>query len=412
MSFQTGLSGLNTSSKDLDIIGNNVANASVTGFKNSRGEFSDLFAASLSGASAQQVGIGSQVAAVAQLFTQGDISVTNNPLDVAINGNGFFRLDRNGAITYTRDGQFNLDSQGFIVNSHGLDVTGYGVDANGNILTATPGPIQISAANIAPRMTAAFAVGLNLDSRSTPPATAIFNALDPTSFNFSTSGNVFDSLGNPHTLTTYYVNTGPGVWSVHGAIDGSVPNTNLGAGAGLPVALNFNTAGTLTGVPAMPLNASVVVGGAATTPLLFKLDFTGTTQYGAAFGVNNLTQDGYTSGHLTGFNISDTGVVLGSYSNGLNRNLGQLVLASFRDTQGLNPIGNNQWAETSASGLPIVGVAGTGSLGVMQSAAIEQSNVDLTTELVKMITAQRVYQANAQTIKTQDTILQSLINLP
>lgn len=411
MSFQTGLSGLNTSSRDLDIIGNNVANASVTGFKNSRGEFADVFAASLSGASAQQIGIGSQVAGVAQQFTQGDIQVTNNPLNVAINGNGFFRLDNSGSITYTRDGQFHLDNQGFIVNPQGIKVTGYGVDANGNIVTATPGPVQISAANIAPQVTSTFDIGLNLDSRSTPPATAVFNPLDPTSFNFSTSGTVFDSLGNSHALTTYYKNTGPGTWSVYGAIDGSVANANIGGGAGLPITLNFSTAGVLTGVPAMPLNASVVVGGGATTPLAFTLDYTGTTQYGAAFGVNNLAQDGFTSGHLTGFNISDTGIVLGTYSNGLNRNLGQLVLASFRNAQGLNPLGNNQWAETAQSGLPIVGVAGTGSLGVMQSSSVEQSNVDLTNELVNMITAQRDYQANAQTIKTQDTILQTLVNL-
>jgi flagellar hook protein FlgE len=162
----------------------------------------------------------------------------------------------------------------------------------------------------------------------------------------------------------------------------------------------------------MPLNASLVVGGGATTPLAFALDYTGTTQYGAAFGVNNLAQNGFTSGHLPGFNISDTGIVLGTYSNGLNRNLGQLVLASFRNPQGLNPIGNNQWAETAQSGLPIVGVAGSGSLGVLQSSALEQSNVDLTNELVDMITAQRNYQANAQTIKTQDTIFQTLVNLP
>jgi flagellar hook protein FlgE len=410
MSFQSGLSGLNSASKDLDVIGNNVANSSVVGFKNSIAQFADVFANSLTGASSVQVGIGSKVSAVAQQFAQGNITSTANPLDIAINGKGFFRLDDNGAINYSRNGQFHFDAQGFIVNDNGLKLTGYGVDTSGNIVPTSPAPIRISFADVNPNATTQFAVGLNLDSRETPPVTALFNAADPTSYNQSTSGTVFDTLGNPHVLSTYYVKTATAnQWQVHATIDGSLANANIGAGAGLPVTLNFNSSGALT--TAMPLNASVVVATGAVTPLAFTLDLTGSTQYGSPFGVNSLAQDGFTSGRLAGFSVSNDGRIVGSYTNGQTRDLGQIVTADFRNPQGLAPLGNNLWVDTAQSGLPVVGVPSTGSLGTLQSSAVEDSNVDLTAELVNMITAQRDYQANAQTIKTQDQVLQTLVNL-
>jgi len=411
MAFQSGLSGLNSASKDLDVIGNNVANTSVVGFKASNAQFADVFANSLSGgASSIQVGIGSKIAAVAQQFNQGNITSTSNPLDTAINGKGFFRLDDNGTINYSRNGQFHFDAQGFIVNDNALKLTGYGVDANGNIVATAPAPIQISFSDVAPQSTTQFAVGLNLDSRETPPATALFNPIDPTSFNQSTSGTVYDSLGNPHVLTTYYVKTATAnQWQIFGTIDGSQPNANIGAGAGLPVTVNFNTSGALT--TAMPLNASMVVATGAVTPVAFTLDYTGSTQFGSPFGVNNLTQDGFTSGRLSGLSVANDGTIVGSYTNGQTRNLAQVVTADFRNPQGLAPLGNNVWIDTAASGLPIVGVPSTGSLGTLQSSAVEDSNVDLTAELVRMITAQRNYQANAQTIKTQDQVMQTLVNL-
>ena len=411
MSFQSGLSGLNSASKDLDVIGNNVANSSVVGFKSSDAHFADVFANSLTGgASSIQVGIGSKVAAVAQQFNQGNITSTSNPLDIAINGKGFFRLDNNGAINYSRNGQFHFDAQGFIVNDNDLKLTGYGVDANGNIVPTAPAPIQISFADVAPNSTTQFAVGINLDSRETPPATALFNPVDPTSYNQSTSGTVFDSLGNPHVLSTYYVKTAvANQWQVFGTVDGSLANANIGGGAGLPVTMNFNSSGALT--TAMPLAASVVVATVAVTPVAFTLDYTGSTQYGSPFGVNNLAQDGFTSGRLSGLSVSNDGTIVGNYTNGQTRALGQVVTADFRNTQGLAPLGNNLWVDTAQSGLPIVGVPSTGSLGTLQSSAVEDSNVDLTAELVNMITAQRDYQANAQTIKTQDAVLQTLVNL-
>ncbi len=411
MGFQQGLSGLNSATKNLDVIGNNVANASTVGFKGSEAQFADVYANSLSGAGAGQIGIGSQLAAVAQQFNQGTITATNNPLDIAINGKGFFRMDDNGAITYSRNGQFQFDKDGFIVNSARMQLTGYGVDAFGNILSAPPSPIQISFADIAPNATTAFTLGANLDSREVPPAVAIFDPTDPTSYTASTSGTVYDTLGNSHVFTTYFVKTATaGQWDLYATVDGTAAtNVDLGGGAGVASTINFDTVGALTS--AMPLAASLTISTGAVTPLAFSFDLAGTTQYGANFGVNNLVQDGFSSGRLAGFNVSDEGIILGRYTNGVSRNLGQVVLAEFRNAQGLKPLGGNQWQESSESGLPIVGAPNTGSLGVLQSAAVEDSNVDLTEELVNMITAQRVYQANAQTIKTQDAVLQTLVNL-
>lgn len=411
MGFQSGLSGLNTASKNLDVIGNNVANASVVGFKGSQAQFADVFANSLTGGGAGQIGIGTKLATVAQLFTQGNVSVTSNPLDVAINGKGFFRLDDNGAVSYSRNGQFRFDAQGYLVNSQGLNLTGYGADANGNIVPSAPGPIQISFADIAPQTTSEFRLGLNMDSRESQPTVTTFDPNNPQSYNFSTSGSVYDSLGNPHVFSMYLVKTATAnQWQMYGSVDGTaLANADIGAGAGNPVTLTFDSTGALT--TTMPLDVSLTVSTGAATPLDFQFDLTGTTQYGSQFGVNDLSQDGFSSGRLAGFNIGPDGVLVGRYTNGQSRDLAQIVLADFRNPQGLNPIGDNQWEETSASGLPIVGMPGTGSVGVLQSSAVEDANIDLTAELVNMITAQRVYQANAQTIKTQDAILQTLVNL-
>jgi len=411
MGFQSGLSGLNSASKNLDVIGNNVANASVVGFKGSVAQFADVFASSLGGGGASQIGIGTKVQNVAQTFNQGSVTPTNNPLDVAITGRGFFRLEDNGSIVFSRNGQFQLDSKGFVVNSDGLNVTGYGVDINGNIVNAQPTPLQFNTSDIAPRSTSAFNAGLNLDARMTAPTVSPFDPNNTNTFNFTTSGSTYDSLGNSHILTMYFVRTAvAGQWNAHATVDGTAAaNVNLGFGLGAPAPLAFNNTGALT--TPMPLNALLTLTSGAVTPLAFNLDFTGATQFGSLPSVNALNQDGYTSGRLSGFNIAQDGVIVGRYSNGQSRNLGQVVLADFVNPQGLGPLGNNLWQETGKSGLPLVGAPGSGTLGDLQSAAVEDSNVDLTSELVNMITAQRNYQANAQTIKTVDAVLQTLINL-
>lgn len=412
MAFDTGLSGLNAASQSLDVIGNNVANAATVGFKQSRTLFSDVFANSLSGSGANAIGIGTKVAAIEQEFTQGSITVTNNPLDIAVNGKGFFRLSDSGAISYTRNGQFHLDNNGFITNTQGLQVTGYGVDASGTIVPTAPVPLQISSSQLAPTPTANFNSSLNLNSSEAVPTIAVFSANVPTSYNDSTSGTVFDSLGNSHVFTMYFVKTATaGQWDLHATVDGTaVANVNLGAGAGLPVPLNFNSTGALTtAMPVTPVN--LTIGGGAASPLAINLNFTGSTQFGANFAVNSLSQDGFASGRLAGFNIGGDGVIVGQYTNGQSKNLGQLVLANFSDPRGLSPSGSTDWNETSTSGLPVVGAPSSGDFGALQSAAVESSNVDLTAELVNMITAQRIYQANAQSIKTQDAVLQTLVNL-
>lgn len=414
MGFQQGLSGLNAAARNLDVIGNNVANSGTVGFKQSQAQFADVYASSLTGAGGSNIGIGTKLAVVAQQFTQGNITSTNNPLDVAINGGGFFRMDNNGEITYQRNGQFQLDRLGFVVNASGANLTGYTADASGALMTGSPGPLSINTADLSPQITTGINAILNLDSGSTPPAITPFNMNDPASFNNSTAISVFDSLGNAQTLQTYYVKTATaGEWDVYAVSDGVQVAPPAPAAATDPITtLQFNTSGLLTTV--MPLTSALVVPAtspSATPTFPVTLDFSGTTQFGAAFSVNTLNQDGYTSGRLAGFNIGADGMILGRYTNGQSAVLGQVVLANFANPNGLQPLGNNMWAETSTSGTPLVGVPDSGSLGVLQSSAVEDSNVDLTAELVNLITAQRVYQANAQTIKAQDAVLQTAVNL-
>lgn len=423
MGFQQGLSGINAAATNLDVIANNIANASVVGFKASQAQFADVFASALDQSGAGEIGIGVQVKAVAQHFFQGSITVTNNPLDVAINGTGFFRMSDNGVISYTRNGQFHLDSSGYIVDSDNRRLTGYAVDSSGKVLATSPVELQVPMGDIAPSPTANFTVGLNLDARAEVLPPAGFDMNNPDTYTASTSGTIYDSLGNSHVLTLYFVKSAPNRWEIFAAVDGAA------TGAGLPIGvtiggsasqtLDFNSDGSLVS-GAFPVTISVDLNAiatalgkvnGATSPLDFSLNLAGATQFGTGFSVNTLSQDGYTSGRLSGFRISSDGVILGHYSNGQNKALGQVVLASFNNQQGLKPLGRNQWEETSESGLPILGVPLSGTMGTLQSGAVEESNVDLTAELVNMITAQRVYQANAQSIKTQDAVLQTLLNL-
>lgn len=411
MGFQAGLSGLNAAAKNIDVIGNNVANANTVGFKSSRAIFADVFATSLAGTGTGDIGIGTKVASVQQQFTQGNITVTNNSLDIAINGPGFLRMDDNGTAAYSRNGQLHLDAFGYIVNADNLKLTGYPVDINGKIVASAPNPLRISTSDITPRATAAVDATLNLDSRS--PAIAVaFDPTDATTYTSSTSTAIYDSLGNPHALTFYFVKAAAaGAWNVQATVDsGPVADVDLGGGAGVAAVINFNSSGVLT--TAMPIaGIELTLANGAVTPLIADLDFSGTTQFGSEFSVSSLAQDGYTSGRLTGIGISDNGTILGRYSNGQADTLGQIVLANFANPEGLRPMGNNLWQESSESGVAVIGSPQTGSLGSIQSGAVEDSNVDLTQELVNMITAQRIYQANAQTIKTQDQTLQTIVNL-
>jgi flagellar hook protein FlgE len=405
MSFQQGLSGLNASAKNLSAIGNNVANASTVGFKAARAEFADVFANSLAGGSSTQIGIGVSLAAVRQQFTQGNIVTTSNPLDLAINGAGFFRLSTNGVPSYTRNGQFSLDDEGFIVNSSGARLTGYQADPAGVVSASTPADLRISLANIPPQATSRATLGLNLDSRE-DIKTLAFDINDAATYNSSTAMTVYDSQGNANTLTVYFRKTAANTWDVYGAANGAALNGNAPLGT-----LNFGANGLLAANASM--NVSIPLTNGAVSPLAFPISFPASdmTQFGVNFAASQLTQDGFTTGRIAGFSIGEDGTILGRYTNGQTRAQGQVVLANFTNAQGLASLGNNQWAETADSGQPLVSSPGSGSLGVLQAGALEEANVDLTQELVNMITAQRNYQANAQTIRTQDQIMQTIVNL-
>jgi flagellar hook protein FlgE len=422
MSFQQGLSGLNAASKSLEVIGNNVANASTVGFKGSQAQFADVYATSLSGGGSSQVGIGTKVSKVSQQFSQGNITASNNPLDIAINGAGFFRMDSNGSVTYARNGQFELDKSGYIVNGTGAALTGYSANAAGVLSTGAPSRLQINTADLPPAITAKVKEVVNLDSTQKAPVTKPFNPEDPTSYNNATSISVFDSLGNAHVMQSFFVKVTPvandatTTWDVYGVADDKVLNKDATSGNPMPIgSLVFNQDGALatSGTPGTPLPPFSVTLPAAdgAAGLTLGMDYSGSTQYGSPFIVNALSQDGYTSGRLTGFNTGADGIITGRYSNGKSATLGQVVLANFTNVNGLQPLGNNVWAESTTSGVPLVGAPSSGTFGALQSSAVEDSNVDLTAELVNMITAQRVYQANAQTVKTQDQVLQTLVNL-
>jgi flagellar hook protein FlgE len=407
MSFQQGLSGLNTASKNLSVIGNNVANSSTVGFKQSRAQFADVYANSLTGAGTSQIGIGTKLATVAQQFTQGNIASTSNALDIAINGNGFFRMSNNGEITYSRNGQFQMDKEGFIVNASNNRLTGYVANANGVLATGSAAEININTADIAPVTTTEVQATLNLDSTKSTLTAAAFNPNDPTTYHNSTAITIFDSLGNEHALQSYFVKTAPGEWNVFNTVDG-VSTTALPTPTSV---MTFSGTGIApTSVPAAPFVSFTPTTG-ATAPQTVLLDYANSTQFGAAFSVTRPIQDGYSSGSLAGFNIANNGEIVGRYTNGQSQILGQIALASFTNPNGLEQLGNNAWSESASSGPAVIGAPNSSGLGVLQSSAIEESNSDLTAELVNMITAQRVYQANAQTIKTQDQVLQTLVNL-
>jgi flagellar hook protein FlgE len=406
MSFQQGLSGLDASQQNLDVIGNNVANASTVGYKESVTQFADMYANSLATSQGNQVGIGVTVAAVSPQMTQGNITTTGNPLNVAINGNGMFVMNNNGSTTYSRDGEFSLNANGYIVNSAGANLMGYPTNSAGGISPTTPVPLQVSTADLTPTATTTATLGLNLDAADAVPTTTPFSATDSTSYNSSTALTVYDSQGDSHTLTTYYVKTASNTWDVYASSDGAMLNGGASVGT-----LNYSTGGTLSADQTFNLSVPLTDGAATPQTIALTYPAASSTQYGVAFAVNKNTQNGYTTGQLSGYSISADGTLQGNYSNGQSRDMGQIVLANFQNQQGLTALGNNQWGQTAASGQPSIGTPTSGDMGTLQSGALEQSNVDLTTQLVAMIQAQNVYQANSQTIKTEDTIMQTLVNL-
>jgi flagellar hook protein FlgE len=404
MTFRLALSGLNAAAADLNVTANNIANSSTTGFKESRAEFAELFAVSPQGVATLATGNGVRVADIAQQFSQGNIDFTDNNLDLAISGNGFFVVSDNGSYVYTRAGAFRTDSSGYVVNAQGQRLQVFPPVAGGNFNTGALSDLRLVTSESAPAATSTVELLANLPADATPPVNGVFNPADPTSFNRATSMTVYDSLGAAHTATVYFVKeAAANEWSMRFYIDGTA--------VGGPDSLVFNAMGGLdtpaSGLISMP--AYTPTTGAAAMNI--TLNISGTTQYGSTFSVGNITQDGYTTGRLIGIDIDKTGVVQARFTNGRSLTLGQVALASFANPNGLQQLADTTWTETFASGQPLRGQAGTSGLGLIQSGALEASNVDITAQLVNMITAQRNFQANAKMISTVDAITQTIINI-
>ena len=427
MSFQTGLSGLTASSQMLDVIGNNIANANTIGNKESRVEFADIVAASIgTGGGGAGQGIGVTTAAISEQFTQGNLSVTNNSLDLAINGNGFYQITRtDGTIAYTRDGQFKLDKNGDILTNNGANLMGYPTDATGSPTSITPQKLVIpTTAPIAASATTTITAGLNLDSRAVIASSVTPNTPRAT---YGTSVTVYDSQGNAIPETMYFTKINPAIstespmgpttpatdqWAIYDSLTSTTPVGYMTFGSTGALAGTYDATGTATATLgqlalAIPNTANPTAG-----PLAPTLDLTATTQYGTNFAVSNLSQNGYTSGNFTSLSIDTKGVITTNYSNGQTLKTGGMVaLGNFRNVQGLTDVGAGQYLESYKSGAVVMGNPSIGQFGEIRSGTLEESNVDLTSELVNMMTAQRNYQANAQTIKTQDQIMSTLVNL-
>jgi flagellar hook protein FlgE len=442
--FNTAISGLNGAAKDLEVIGNNIANSNTVGFKGGRSQFADVF----SGLGATATGSGVRLSKVQQSFASGTITPTNNSLDLAIQGSGFFILSNQGAAAYTRAGQFSIDENNVIVNPQGMTLQGKMYPAG--VLSAVATDITIDRSNIQPQATTTASIGLNLNSsvgsvagttdpelmyattawsnNPVPPASAL-----ATSYNNVAPMTVYDSLGNAHTLSTHFIKADPtgapgvsgadGDWYVAFKLDGvnvDIPPVVLGQNNSACLnALRFDSSGQLQGI--LPAGGGALGGNTMTvttndipmvgTNLSVTIDFSNVTQYGSPFAVQSTTQDGYTTGGLIGLQINNTGLLQGRYSNGQVRDMAVIQLANFANYEGLQNSGDTTWVETQDSGQPLVADAGSAGIGLISSGALEESNVDLTAQLVALINAQRNFQANAQTIKTGDAITQTIINL-
>lgn len=420
MAFSQAVSGLNAAATNLDVIGNNIANSATYGFKSGSASFADMFAGS-------KVGLGVKVAGITQDFTDGTTTSTGRALDVAISQNGFFRLvDNSGTVYYSRNGQFSLDENRNLVNSQGLKLTGYPASGTPPTIQQGANPVGLSIPNtlMSAKASSTGTMQMNLNSTDST-ITKTFNVSDPDTYNKKGTVTVYDSLGNSHDLNVYYVKTAANKWDVY------TQDTSVSGAAAVKAAqMGFDNNGTLTSVsnyvadPANP--GALILGPANANPEInialaslngsqasnFSLSFLNSMQQNTGSSdVVATTQNGYEPGSLVSYQVNDDGSVVGNYSNRQSQLLGQIVLANFSNTGGLQSEGDNVWSATQSSGVALLGTAGEGNFGSLTNGALEASNVDLSKELVNMIVAQRNYQSNAQTIKTQDQILNTLVNL-
>ncbi|AZC17627.1 flagellar hook protein FlgE [Pseudomonas sp. CMR5c] len=445
MSFNIGLSGLFAANKQLDVTGNNISNVATKGFKFSRAEFADVYSATKLGSGARVVGNGVRLANVSQQFTNGDINNTGNVLDVGIQGQGFFVLNSNGSLTYTRAGNFRTDKEGYITNSDGTArLQGYGVDANGKIINGVLTDLRIDTSNLAPKPTDSISSTINLDSNAKVIDTAakspayVFNPSDNTTYTKQFSTPIYDTQGNKHVMDQYMIKTGPNTWQTYTLVNGRNPDgTAFSMNNQAPITMKFDASGKLQSLtPPTPASASqftvegnkIVMAADAWTPgTVTKGVFTPNgakaapkgvnidmTRTGSVSGETNrsvIAQNGYSTGQIASLTIDGNGVLMASFSNEQTRAIGQISLASFTNEQGLQPVGGTQWRETFASGIPGYDAPKTGTLGAVVSGALEESNVNLTNELVNLIKAQSNYQASAKIISTQNSIMQTTMQM-
>ena len=404
MSLSIPLSGIEAATTHLNTISNNIANASTTGFKQSVAEFSSVFAVSPNGVSTTQVGNGVAVAAVQQQFGEGDIQTTSNNLDMAISGQGFFVTNSAGQTQYTRNGSFQENEAGVVQTASGATLQVYPPNPAGGFNLGTLTDLTIPSGESAPHATTTGTLALNLPSGAAAPAVTPFSAANSASYNDSTSMTVYDSLGAAHTATLYFIQTATAnQWQAQLTIDGNV--------VGTAQTLTYSAAGQLLTPNSGNINFGSYTPATGANALDVTFNLTQSTQFGANFGVTSVAQNGFTTGQLTGVNVSTSGVVQAQYTNGQAVALGQVAMANFPDPQGLQQLSNTSWAQTFSSGTAALGTAGSGDLGQIQSGALEASNVDLTAELVNMITAQQAFQSNSQAITANDQDIQTILHI-
>jgi len=422
----TGVSGITAEGEALGVVGDNISNSNTVGFKGQRAIFADMLGHSVTaGTPTALPGSGVAMSQVEQMFTQGSLSNTGVPTDMALSGDGFFvvggTVDGVQGQFYTRAGQMKVDGTGNITNLQGMNLQGYKALGGGKFAASMSG-LQVNTAALPPALTKNMTITANLDSNQAVPLLPWDPTTPTTTSNFSTSMKVYDSLGTAHDVDVYMVKTAPNSWDYHAVVDGGqvaggTPGTNVELGSGT---LSFTDTGALN---SMTVNTAISANFNGATPnQAINIDFgtsiaaggtglTGTTQFQSPSSVSNQTQDGYASGDLAGISVDNTGVVKGTYTNGQKLDIGQLGIAKFRSNEGLGRAGQNLWIATRESGDAAIGTAGSGGRGAVTGGALEQSNVDLATQFVDLIAHQRAFSANSKTITTADEMLQEVVNL-
>ncbi len=398
MSFSIGLSGLRAVNQELSIISNNVANASTAGFKSSRAEFAAIYGGGQAG--------GVEMNNVSQNFDRnGDMTRTGRGLDLAISGSGFFVLkDGSGQTSYTRAGMFQRDNANYLTTAGGTRLQGYTTDDAGKLQSGVVGDIQVKAGSLPakPSDKLEFVANLKADA-SIIPADPKFDPNKSNTFSYSQSSKVYDSLGTEHTVTQYFVKKGANAWDVHYSFNGADVTPVAGA------KMIFDPNGKLdTGVSTIP--PSLALNPAGASPIALQLDMSRVSQYASDFNATRNQSNGYTAGDLTGVRVDGDGGVYATFTNGQSLLQGQVVMANFTNPNGLLQTNNTSWQQSFSSGQPVLGAPGTGTMGKLTAGAYESSNVDLTGELVSLMTSQRNYQANAKTISSADKMSQILFN--